>query len=119
MKKLITMSLLGSILCVSAVRASDSLDAAIGGAVGGGLGAFVGSEIGGREGAIIGGAVGGAAGAAVATDGHRAVRPEPYYRPVPVYRAPVYRAPVYREPIYHRHPRSFCPPGQAKKGRCW
>ena len=80
---------------------SQSIDAALGGAVGGGLGALVGNEVGGRNGAIVGGALGGAAGAAVTTqDQHKRTygyaRP---YGPVP--------------------PGHFCPPGQAKKGRCW
>jgi hypothetical protein len=84
----------------------QSLDAAVGGALGGGLGAFVGSELGGRSGAILGGGLGGAAGAAIATDdnpGPRYVRPRRDYGPSGVWYAP---------------PSRFCPPGQAKKGRC-
>jgi len=101
MKKLIAMTLMGSVLCIPAVQADDSVDAAIGGAVGGGLGAYVGSEIGGREGAIVGGAVGGAAGAAIATDGQKeTAKQRPHH---------------HHEPAY---PKRFCPPGQAKKGRC-
>ena len=74
----------------------DTLDAAIGGALGGGAGAAIGNEVGGRNGAILGGALGGAGGAAVATDcddGHRDDR-------------------------HFDDRRGFCPPGQAKKGRC-
>ncbi len=79
----------------------DAGPTTVGGAVGGGLGALVGNEVGGRNGAIVGGALGGAAGAAVTTqDQHKRTygyaRP---YGPVP--------------------PGHFCPPGQAKKGRCW
>ena len=102
MKKFSMMTLLlGSVLSVSAVLADQSVDAAIGGAVGGGLGAYLGSEIGGREGAIIGGAIGGGAGAAIATD-RKPDRPK--------------RMPRYHS--YPEYPRHFCPPGQAKKGRC-
>ena len=80
---------------------NQSVDAALGGAVGGGLGALVGNEIGGRNGAIVGGALGGAAGAAVATeDQHK-------------------RSSRYARPYGYVPPGHFCPPGQAKKGRCW
>jgi hypothetical protein len=55
----------------------------------------------------VGGALGGAVGAAIGTDG------EPR------------RAPAHHEPHYHgghayegRPASGFCPPGQAKKGRC-
>lgn len=91
----------------SSVWAGDqSLDAAVGGALGGGLGAFVGSELGGRSGAILGGGLGGAAGAAIATDGDRRPR---YARP------PGESAP---SGLWYAPPSRFCPPGQAKKGRC-
>ena len=83
-------------------------DAAIGGAIGGALGGAVGAEVGGKNGAIVGAGVGAAAGAAIATDddhdghddGHHADAPEV----VVVQPAPS-----------QGH---FCPPGQAKKGRC-
>jgi hypothetical protein len=88
---------------------SDSLDAAVGGALGGGIGAYVGSELGGRQGAVIGGALGGATGAAVTTTRSR----EPHYGrydPPPRH---------HRHHHYHRAPAGyFCPPGQAKKGNC-
>ena len=102
------LAVLAATLCAGSASAGDpSIDAAIGGALGGGAGAFLGSELGGREGAILGGALGGATGAAVTTHGSRAPR-EVY---VPYHPAP---AP------YHAPPRHgyFCPPGQAKKGRC-
>jgi hypothetical protein len=81
---------------------SQSVDAAVGGAVGGGLGALVGNEIGGRNGAIVGGALGAATGAAIATDDdHR-------------------RSYGYRRPAYgYGPPRGHCPPGLAMQGRCW
>ena len=81
-------------------------DAAIGGALGGALGGAVGAEVGGKNGAIVGAGVGAAAGAAIATndnddhddhDNHHADAPEVVVAPA------------------SQH---FCPPGQAKKGRC-
>lgn len=85
---------------------SSTLDAAIGGGLGGAAGAAIGNEIGGRDGAIIGGALGGAVGTAVTTDKkshHTAYRGELRYD----------------DHAHGGHPVSrFCPPGQAKKGRC-
>ena len=80
-------------------------DAAIGGAIGGGLGGAIGAEVGGKNGAIVGAGVGAVAGAAIATndkdghDHHHADTPEVVVVP----------------PHQEGH---FCPPGQAKKGRC-
>lgn len=97
-----------SAFSVNSANADDStLDAAIGGGLGGAVGAAIGNEVGGRDGAIVGGALGGAAGAAVATDGdsgdkHSHTRRQHEY-----------------DHYYNDHPASrFCPPGQAKKGRC-
>jgi len=91
---------------------NSTLDAAIGGGLGGATGAAIGNEVGGRDGAILGGALGAAVGTAITTDSderhretHYVEQPRRYehYEPAP--------ATVY--------PRStFCPPGQAKKGRC-
>ena len=83
-------------------------EAAIGGAIGGALGGAIGAEVGGREGAIIGAGVGAAAGVAIATDdqqsGPQDRNPEP--RRVEI-------------EIRDESPKGgFCPPGQAKKGRC-
>ncbi|GAB3670906.1 glycine zipper domain-containing protein [Salinisphaera aquimarina] len=84
---------------------NDTVDAAIGGGLGGAAGAAVGNEIGGRNGAIIGGAVGAAGGAAVTTnddhDDHRRYRD--------------HDRDYYGRDYGHGN---FCPPGQAKKGRC-
>ena len=82
---------------------SQSVDAALGGAVGGGLGALVGNEVGGRSGAIVGGALGAATGAAIATDNDQR-RSYGYGRPSYGYGGP---------------PRRHCPPGLAMQGRCW
>ena len=86
---------------------SSTLDAAIGGGIGGAAGAALGNEVGGRNGAIVGGALGAAVGVAVNTDEepHRAVTPEKH---------------EYRNVHYDDRPSrsKFCPPGQAKKGRC-
>ncbi|MEQ8493195.1 MAG: hypothetical protein RLW42_03140, partial [Gammaproteobacteria bacterium] len=73
-----------------------------GGAVGGAIGGAVGAELGGREGAVIGAGVGAAAGTAINTRDHVEVerrdgRSHHYFQPAPG---------------------RFCPPGQAKKGRC-
>lgn len=95
-----------ALMVVEANADNSTLDAAIGGGIGGATGAAIGNEIGGRDGAIIGGALGGAVGVAVSTDdepGHTGVYRKTYYRSVP----------QYENPGSH-----FCPPGQAKKGRC-
>lgn len=104
---------------LSPANAKDlTLDAAIGGAVGGAIGGAVGAELGGREGAIVGAGLGAAAGTAINTtghDGHDGGRYEdrrydgPYYRPEGSYDR--------NRGDGHRHG-NFCPPGQAKKGRC-
>ncbi|WP_018716696.1 glycine zipper domain-containing protein [Arhodomonas aquaeolei] len=94
---------LGALVATAPALADDTTDAAIGGAIGGATGAAIGSEVGGRDGAIVGGAVGAATGAAVTTDGdgghdHRE-----------------------RERVIHEGggpSGDFCPPGQARKGRC-
>lgn len=99
--------LLASTLTVAQVNAGSTLDAAIGGGIGGAAGAAIGNEVGGRDGAIIGGALGGAVGVAVNTDDeprHSNTYTKTYYRG---------EHPRYVYPRYH-----FCPPGQAKKGRC-
>jgi hypothetical protein len=96
-----------TMVVIEANADSSTLDAAIGGAIGGGAGAAIGNEIGGRDGAIIGGALGGAVGAAVTTgeeSHHGTPSSKPHYD------------------NYHPHGghtgSHFCPPGQAKKGRC-
>lgn len=82
----------------------DTTDAAIGGGLGGAAGAAIGNEIGGRNGAIIGGAVGAAGGAAVTTDGDDRDHRHGDRR--------------YHDSGHRRGGGGFCPPGQAKKGRC-
>ena len=112
MKRYLVVAFFFTSLIATPVMAGDqSLDAAVGGAVGGGLGALIGNEVGGRNGAIVGGALGAAAGAAVATEDDRRHprRPSYGYRQ---YQRPYYYAPP-------GPPGRFCPPGQAKKGRCW
>jgi len=86
---------------------SSTLDAAIGGGIGGAAGAAIGNEVGGREGAIAGSALGAAVGTAINTDGHMP-------------KTSSYNKPSYEdEEPRHGHPHDrFCPPGQAKKGRC-
>lgn len=101
---------LGVLLSAAFAAPAETLtrDAVIGGAIGGALGGAVGAELGGRQGAIVGAGVGAAAGAALNTREHA---------------TPVQRHEVY---YYDRgHPAGvpyqgggFCPPGQAKKGRC-
>lgn len=99
-------------LSMSALAGSTT-DAAIGGAVGGAVGAAVGNEVGGREGAIVGGAIGAATGTAITTkgderhDGHYD-HDDDHYR----------RVERDHDDDHHHHGSSFCPPGQAKKGRC-
>ena len=91
-----------------------TFDSAVGGAVGGAIGGAVGAELGGRDGAILGAGVGAAAGAALNTreyaDGRRYSRGDDYPRQF-----------YYERDRHHHHAPSggrFCPPGQAKKGRC-
>ena len=98
-----------ALVAVEANADSSTLDAAIGGGIGGAAGAAIGNVVGGRDGAILGGALGGAAGTAINTDGEPR-RPRKYRR-------------TYYESdrSWGERPRSgsrFCPPGQAKKGRC-
>ena len=88
----------------SVSRANDDVkDAAIGGAIGGALGGAVGAEVGGKKGAVIGAGVGAATGAAIATqdDGH-----DDHTKPSDTVVVPA------------DNEGHFCPPGQAKKGRC-
>ena len=82
---------------------NSTLDAAIGGGTGGAAGAAIGHEVGGRDGAIVGGALVGAIGAAVSTGEKRHHSRSNSYRNEPRYIQPASR---------------FCPPGQAKQGRC-
>lgn len=116
MKRLPSIALILTLSAAPFALADDDLtrDAAIGGAVGGALGGVVGAELGGREGAIVGSGVGAAIGTGVSTDGYREhrVRYEPDYRERGHYHQRDYRS-------YGGHPHGrFCPPGQAKKGRC-
>lgn len=86
---------------------NSTLDAAIGGGVGGAAGAAIGNEVGGREGAIAGSALGAAVGTALNTGGQ-----------IPV-TSSQYETGYQDEEPRHGHPHyRFCPPGQAKKGRC-
>ena len=97
-----------SISAATVAHAGNStLDAAIGGGIGGAAGAAIGNEVGGREGAIAGSALGAAVGTAINTGGQAPTgssRNEAYYQDEEPRRG-------------HPHYR-FCPPGQAKKGRC-
>lgn len=97
-----------AITASTAANADNStLDAAIGGGIGGAAGAAIGNEVGGREGAIAGSALGAAVGTAINTDGQ-------------IHSTSSYNRPTYEDEEPQRsHPHyRFCPPGQAKKGRC-
>lgn len=97
-----------ALVAIEANADSSTWDAAIGGGIGGAAGAAIGNEVGGRDAAILGGALGGALGTAINTD------EEP--RRTRTYKKTYYES---DRPRYERRPRShFCPPGQAKKGRC-
>jgi len=96
---------LAAAMMATPAHAGSTVDAAIGGGLGGAAGAAIGNEMGGRKGAVIGGAIGGAVGAAVTT------RPEPRTEPAPSH-------PRVRYPYRPAPSHGFCPPGQAKKGRC-
>ncbi len=96
-----------TLIVIEANAGTSTLDAAIGGGIGGAAGAAIGNEVGGRDGAIVGGALGGAIGTAVNTN-----------------EASKYTSPHRKTYYIDSHPRyehpgsRFCPPGQAKKGRC-
>ena len=95
-----------ALLAIEANADNSTLNAAIGGGIGGAAGAAIGNEVGGRDGAIIGGALGGAVGAAVTTDDNSQ-------------NSSPHRKVNYSNTPRHEHSGShFCPPGQAKKGRC-
>ncbi|MDN0085257.1 glycine zipper domain-containing protein [Crenobacter sp. SG2305] len=85
----------------------------LGGALGGAAGAAVGESVGGRDGAVIGGALGGSVGAAIGYDNREPTRyVEPRRRDYPRYRE-------WDDDDDQGWGRGyFCPPGQAKKGRC-
>jgi hypothetical protein len=91
---------------------SSTLDAAIGGGIGGAAGAAIGNEVGGRNAAIVGGALGGAVGAAISTDEKH--HHSGSYRESDFNDVRYYDRREYDRPSGYR----FCPPGQAKKGRC-
>jgi outer membrane lipoprotein SlyB len=95
------------LLPLSALAGDLTTDAAIGGAIGGAVGGAVGAEVGGRDAAVIGAGVGAAAGTAIMTRDSERRRDDGYER---------------RErydDYHHGHSQpQFCPPGQAKKGRC-
>lgn len=103
-------TLLGLMLGTSLAAHADGLtrDAAIGGAIGGALGGAVGAELGGRQGAIVGAGVGAAAGTALNTQGDSSPpRYDAHHHGVPT-----------SPPGVPFQGGGFCPPGQAKKGRC-
>ena len=100
----------GTAFAGPAIAGDLTVDTAVGGAIGGAVGGIIGAELGGRNGAIVGAGLGAATGVAVNTrehDGHE-------YRDQ--------QAGHYYDnddsPYRHPHGRHFCPPGQAKKGRC-
>ena len=105
MRYLTTGAVLLILFGAPAVHAGDKLDAAVGGAAGGAVGAVIGDELGDRNGAIIGAAAGAAIGAAIATDGNDD-RHDGHHEDHPTV------------VIVDDHQGRFCPPGQAKKGRC-
>ena len=96
-----------TLMAVEVNADSSTWDAAIGGGIGGAAGAAIGNELGGRDGAIIGGGLGGAIGAAVNTDDESQHKKS--------YRKTSYKGSSSRPGNSGSH---FCPPGQAKKGRC-
>ena len=99
---------------LTAVADDDKVEAAIGGGVGGAVGAVIGEELGDKEGAIIGAGVGAAVGAAIAID-----EDEDKKDGVDVDVDHPHDVSVEIGVVESGHPKGrFCPPGQAKKGRC-
>ncbi|MCS3902040.1 hypothetical protein J2T55_000032 [Methylohalomonas lacus] len=97
-------------------RHDQSIDSAIGGGLGGALGGFLGAELGDRDGGIIGAGAGAALGAAYNT---RDTEPRRYYAHDRKRYGKYHHEPRYkRHDRGHGHGQHFCPPGQAKKGRC-
>ncbi|TCK08142.1 glycine zipper domain-containing protein [Marinobacterium mangrovicola] len=120
MKKSIIATAVMAFLPAMAMADDLRVDSAVGGAIGGALGGVLGAEVGGREGAIAGSGIGAAVGTAVNTRDHDDGRRYDDRR----YDDRKYRdRREYRE-VHHyyddgrRNRSSFCPPGQAKKGRC-
>ncbi len=110
----VNMNVVQGVTCLFLITATSlahadnlTVDAAIGGGIGGALGGAAGAEIGGREGAIIGSAAGAAIGTTINTQGDYPEKPAQHRRVIEVEPLPSYR-----------EPSRFCPPGQAKKGRC-
>jgi hypothetical protein len=106
MKRILVVLAISFTAATIAKADSSTLDAAIGGGIGGAAGAAIGNEVGGREGAVAGSALGAAVGTAINTGAKIPIEsslPETRYDEEPRRR--------------HRH-YHFCPPGQAKKGRC-
>ena len=107
MKPTLILLAMAIIAATLANAENSTLDAAIGGGIGGAAGAAIGNEVGGREGAIAGSALGAAAGTAINTGGQ-------------IPNTSSYNKTSYEDGEPRRgHPHyRFCPPGQAKKGRC-
>lgn len=106
--KLVKLLACFTLISTASLAQADNLtlDAAVGGGIGGALGGAAGAELGGRNGAIIGSAAGAAIGTTLNTQGDYPEKREQRHRVIEVER--------------HRYRESsrFCPPGQAKKGRC-
>ncbi|MEJ2093668.1 MAG: glycine zipper domain-containing protein [Gammaproteobacteria bacterium] len=103
-------------LSLPAVADDDNLtmDAAIGGAIGGAAGGAIGAQVGGRDGAIAGAGVGAVVGTAVNTRDYKDDDHDGYGRD-----GNRRDYDYYHSGYFPSHPNGrFCPPGQAKKGRC-
>jgi hypothetical protein len=108
----------GGVGAAATTSGSGKTGAIVGGAVGGGAGAAVGQKLGGSTGAVVGAGAGGAVGASVGKSltEKGSAQPKVVAQPAPA--AVVVRA----DGVARAHAPSgrgnFCPPGQAKKGRC-
>ena len=109
----VILVVLGAAFAGPASAGDLTIDAAVGGAIGGAVGGVIGAELGGRDGAIAGAGLGAAAGVAINTS----ERDEREYRGERDDRAE-YHHRNDGGPPEHPHASRFCPPGQAKKGRC-
>lgn len=108
----------GGVGAAATTSGSGRTGAIVGGAVGGGAGAAVGQKLGGSTGAVVGAGAGGALGASAGKSltAKDSAEARVVVQPAPA--AVVVRADGEARTHATSGRGHFCPPGQAKKGRC-